>query len=50
MRGGVVKRILRYVTLRRISLCVKKCACVEEREDKRVAACGTGREISPCVC
>lgn len=39
MRGGVVRRILRYVTLRRISLCVKKkCGRVEEREDKRVAA------------
>lgn len=39
MRGGVVRRILRYVTLRRISLCVKKkkCVRVEEREDKRVA-------------
>lgn len=24
--------------------------CVEEREDKRVAARGTGREISPGVC
>lgn len=29
---------------------MKKCACVEEREDKRVAARGTRREISPSVC
>lgn len=47
---GVVRRILRCVTLRRISLCVKKCVRIEERGDKQVAARGTGREIRLCVC